>query len=234
MINTSFVNNINMQSPPASDLEIRIDELYNSVQTSGGITLFSQAEPTDMLIRNCRFVGNQASRNAENNSRPVLLKQNGHGGALLVRLSETVGSVISIVDSYFERNWAEVDGGAVYISISDRAAENKFVFSNLTFTHNHILNASGGAVSLNSFNFTHNNTFILEDCNFTSNDGSAGGAFSVALYDSDLLSTDSPDSIKFRRCQFINNSAINEGTAVGLFSLVHVDQVGFPVGFEDW
>ena len=228
------MNNINKQAIPPNDREIRINELYNITQTSGGLTLFSQSEPTDLLIKNCRFIDNQASRNAENNSRPVLLKLNGHGGAILIRLSDTVGSVISIVDSYFERNWAEVDGGAVYISISDRATENQFTFSNLTFTHNHILNASGGAVSLNSFNFTHNNTFILEDCNFTANEGSAGGAFSVALYDSDLLSTESPDSIVFRRCQFINNSATNEGTAVGLFSLVHVDQVGFPVGFEDW
>ena len=234
VIHSTFENNINKQTPPQSDLDIEIDELYNTVQTSGGITLFSQTDPTDMLIQNCRFINNQASRNAPNNTRPVLLKQNGHGGALLVRLSGTVGGKITIVDSHFESNFAEVDGGAIYISISDRASTNQFIFSNITFSDNRIEDASGGAVSLNSFNFTHNNSFHLSDCVFRSNRGSAGGAFSVALYDSDLLSTESPDSISFERCSFVDNAAVNEGTAVGLFSLVHVDQVGFPVSFEDW
>ena len=225
---------MNNRSAPSNDREIQIGELYNTVQTSGGITLFSQVAPTDMLISNCSFIDNQASKNAPNDSRPVLLKQNGHGGAILVRLSGTVGSVVTIIKSNFERNWAEVDGGAVYISLSDNASMNAFTFTDNSFSDNHVLNASGGAVSVNSFNFTHNNTFLLRGCNFTANRGSAGGAFSMALYDSDLLASEFPDSINFERCLFVDNAAENEGTAVGLFSLVHVDQVGFPVSFEDW
>ena len=47
-------------------------------------------------------------------------------------------------------------------------------------------------------------------------------------------SSRNPDSVNFTNCNFIDNAAQNEGTAVGLFSLVHVDQVGFPVAFENW
>ena len=187
-----------------------------------------------MLISNCSFTDNQASKNAPDDPRPVLLKQNGHGGAILIRLSGTVGSVITIVNSTFDRNSAEVDGGAVYISLSDNASLNTFTLNNNAFSNNEVVNASGGAVSVNSFNFTHNNTFLLTGCNFTANRGSAGGAFSMALYDSNLLATEFPDSINFERCLFVDNAAENEGTAIGLFSLVHVDQVGFPVSFEDW
>ena len=74
----------------------------------------------------------------------------------------------------------------------------------------------------------------IKDSHFESNNGSAGSAFSMALYDRHIESTIFPDMIVFRNCSFLNNSAVNEGTAVGLFSLIHVDQVGFPVYFHDW
>ena len=89
-------------------------------------------------------------------------------------------------------------------------------------------------MSVNSFNFTYNNSIIVEDCEFMGNTGNAGGAFSVALYNSNLESTRLPDEVNFTRCGFYSNKAENEGTAVGLFSLVHVDQIGFPVSFTDW
>ena len=96
------------------------------------------------------------------------------------------------------------------------------------------MNKPLGAVSINSFRISYNNTILIEDCHFVGNVGNAGGAFSVALYDSDTSSYDSPDRMNFTNYSFIDNAADNEGTAVGLFSLVHVDQVGFPVSFEDW
>ena len=63
---------------------------------------------------------------------------------------------------------------------------------------------------------------------------SAGGAFSVALYDSNYNSAQYPDTVTFYDCKFIGNSAFREGTAVGLFSVIRVDQIGFPVYFVDW
>ncbi len=188
----------------------------------------------EILIQNCRFISNSANRNDPNNSRPVLLKQNGHGGAILIRLVATDNALVTISDCIFTNNTAQIDGGAIYIFLSSGASSNRFLLSNNAFTKNSVEQASGGAVSVNSFDFTFNNSILVEDCSFVGNDGNAGGAFSVALYDSNLNSTRLPDIVSFTRCRFIGNSAENEGTAVGLFSLVHVDQIGFPVSFIDW
>ena len=180
------------------------------------------------------FLDNSANRNDPNNTRPVLLKANGHGGAVLIRLAEVRDSEIIITDNIFRNNRAQVDGGAIYISLSDSVASNSFLLARNNFMGNIVEEASGGAVSINSFNISFDNSILVEDCNFTGNVGNAGGAFSVALYDSNINSTRNPDSMNFTNCTFYNNAAENEGTAVGLFSLVHVDQVGFPVGFENW
>ena len=214
--------------------ETRIEELYDTITTGGGFTFFSRNRSVNITIDNCTFLHNSANRNDVNNSRPVLLKANGHGGAILIRLAGVENSEITIIDSVFRNNHAQVDGGAIYMSISDGVSLNEVLLARNEFITNIVDQASGGAVSINSFNISYNNTILIEDCHFVGNVGNAGGAFSVVLYDSDTSSSDSPDRMNFTNCSFIDNSADNEGTAVGLFSLVHVDQVGFPVSFEDW
>ena len=214
--------------------ETTIEELYDSITTAGGFTFFSRDRPANIVIENCNFINNSANRNDEGNSRPVLLKANGHGGAVLIRLANVQDSEISITNSVFRNNHAQVDGGAIYLSLSEGVATNRILLVENEFTENVVEEASGGAVSINSFTISFNNTILVEECNFTGNVGNAGGAFSIALYDSDINSTRSPDVVNFTNCSFVDNAAENEGTAVGLFSLVHVDQVGFPVGFENW
>ena len=234
IVNSNFYDNRNNVTVMNPSNETSIDDLYTTVQTSGGITIFTQAQSTNITIDHCNFTNNQASPNPENDTRPVLLKAYGHGGAILVRLSVAVDSTVVISNCRFENNYAEVDGGAIYFTYSDNSSQNVVIIKDTTFISNRVLDASGGAISLNSYNFTYNNSFFLENNTFLSNYGSAGGAFSMALYDSNLMSSELPDEIVFRHCDFVNNSAENEGTAVGLFSLVHVDQVGFPVYFFDW
>lgn len=232
--NTTFVGNINNATPISNSVETSIDDLYNIIQTSGGLTFIAGEHSIDVVIENCSFINNRASYNLPNDSRPVLLKQNGHGGGMLVRLSGTTNGSFIIRDSLFKNNSAEVDGGAVYITYSDNTVHTCIEISRTTFIDNSVQEAAGGAISLNSFNFTFDNVILIRDCMFTGNYGSAGGSVSMALYDSNLNSTDEPDSILFNNCSFIANSALNEGTAVGLFSLVHVDQVGFLVTITDW
>ncbi len=234
LINTMFYNNTNERLSNTETDETTIEDLYNRVQTSGGVTIFLGNSVTSILVDNCVFENNRASKNPVNDTRPVLLKQNGHGGAILIRLNGTANATIDILNSQFINNYAEIDGGGLYVSYSELAQGNMFTFRNLTFDSNTVDEAAGGGVSVNSFSFTFDNTFVFEDCTFINNTGSAGGGFSMALYDSNLDSTETPDGIQFTRCDFISNSASNEGTAVGLFSLVHVDQVGFPVNFSDW
>ena len=233
--NCLFLDNDNQARAEPDVNETTVEELFRTITTGGVFTFFTRnVDFIDVAITNCTFRSNSGNRNNINNSRPVLLKANGHGGAILIRIANVQNSTFRIEDCIFENNSAEVDGGAVFISISRDVSYNQIMLRNNTFMNNRVETASGGAVSINSFNITFNNTITIEDCNFTNNTGNAGGAVSVALYDSNLNSTTFPDAVNFVRCMFINNSAFNEGTAVGLFSLVHVDQVGFPVGFENW
>ena len=233
--NSQFLNNDNQARVEPDVNETTIEELFRTITTGGAFTFFSRnMDFVDITVTNCMFHSNSGNRNDINNTRPVLLKANGHGGAVVIRLENVTNSTFRIEDCVFVNNSAEVDGGAVFISISQKVSSNQFVFRNNNFTNNRVETASGGAVSINSFNITFDNTVTIKDCNFVNNTGNAGGAVSVALYDSDLNSTTFPDAVNFVQCMFINNSAFNEGTAVGLFSLVHVDQVGFPVGFENW
>lgn len=233
--NSLFLNNNNQARAEPDVNETTIEELFRTITTGGAFTFFSRnMDFVDVTITNCTFRSNSGNRNNINNTRPVLLKANGHGGAVLIRLANVQNSTFRIENCSFENNSAEVDGGAVFVSISQEVSSNQFMLTNNTFTNNRVETASGGAVSINSFNITFDNTITIENCSFINNTGNAGGAVSVALYDSNLNSTTFPDTVNFVRCAFINNSAFNEGTAVGLFSLVHVDQVGFPVGFESW
>ena len=235
LTNTHFLDNVNLQEPLPDVNETSIEELYNSITRGGSFTFFNEdSNDVEIIIENCTFVSNVPSRNDINNSRPVLLKAHGHGGGVLIRLANVHNSHVTIENCSFDSNQAEVDGGAVYLSLSRQLSSNTFTFRNNNFTNNVVQLASGGAISVNSFNFTSNNTILVEDCLFQGNGGNAGGAFSLALYDSDSNSTEHPDVVNFTRCIFRSNTAHNEGTAVGLFSLVHVDQVGFPISFENW
>lgn len=172
--------------------------------------------------------------NDANNSRPVLLKANGHGGALLIRLTQVEDAIITITNSRFLNNQAEVDGGGVYFSLSEDYSSSIITLVNTHFLNNVVRESSGGAVSLNLFRFSFNNSFLIQNCTFEGNGANAGGAFSIALYDTGTDSIPYPDSASFENCHFTSNWASNEGTAVGLFALVHVDEVGFPVNFTNW
>lgn len=233
--NSVFVDNHNQARAEPDGNETTVEVLLRTITTGGVFTFFNRdTDFVDITITNCTFHSNSGNRNEPNNSRPVLLKSNGHGGAVLVRLANVQNSTVIIEDCWFQNNLAEVDGGAVFISLSEEVSSNLIVFRNNSFVNNTVETASGGAISINSFNITFNNTVTIEDCEFINNTGNAGGAVSVALYDSNLESTTYQDAVNIIQCNFINNSAFNEGTAVGLFSLVHVDQVGFPVSFENW
>ena len=230
---TIFQDNHNLFPAEPDTNSTNITELYSAIITGGGITYYSN-DTANLEIRNCVFINNSANVNDVNNSRPVLLKTNGHGGAIIVRLSRSENSTINITDSVFDSNYAQVDGGAIYFSFSDMARDNKVNLERINFTRNVVEQASGGAVSINSFSISYSTKVVVRDCDFIDNAGNAGGAFSAVLYDSDEMSATLQDSIDFANCSFINNNASNEGTAVGLFSLVHVDQVGYPVSFNNW
>ena len=231
---TSFLNNNNQIPAERDTSNTTITEIFNSRTTSGGFTYFGRNQNVNILIENCTFTNNTAGLNDANNSRPVLLKANGHGGAMLIRLAQVEDAIITIADSKFINNLAEVDGGGVYFSLSEDFSSSTITLLNNQFLNNMVRESSGGGVSLNLFRFSFNNSFVIHNCTFESNGANAGGAFSIALYDTGTESIPYPDSASFENCLFKSNWASNEGTAVGLFALVHVDEVGFPVNFTNW
>ena len=153
---------------------------------------------------------------------------------MLIRLAKIKNSVISISDSSFENNFAEVDGGAVYFSFSENFSSSSVSIQDCHFINNTALESSGGAISLNSYSGSFNNSFVFQDCEFKRNRADSGGAVGISLYDTTIDSIDQPDSASLQNCSFYGNTAHNEGTAVGLFSHVHVDETGFPVSFINW
>lgn len=184
-------------------------------------------------IEDCIFHNNSGGRNSINNTRPVLLKANGHGGAVLIRLAKVQGAAISILNSRFVDNYAEVDGGAVYFSFSENCSSGFVLITNCQFMNNTVLESSGGAISFNFYRGSFNNSFIIQNSEFNHNRADSGGAIGTVLYDTiDVI--DLPDTASLRNCSFYGNVAAKEGTAVGLFSLVHVDETGFPVSFTNW
>lgn len=232
---TNFLHNQNHIPANIDSENTTIGSLYFSITTSGAFTFYSRdyAE-AKVVIDNCTFHNNSAARNSVNDTRPVLLKANGHGGAVLIRIAGMQNVNISISNSHFEENFAEVDGGAVYLSFSENFSSSFVSITESQFVNNTALESAGGAVSLNLYRGSFNSTFLIEDSEFRLNQGNSGGAVGIALYETTIESTDVPDSASFKRCRFDGNAAQKEGTAVGLFSLVHVDQSGFPVSFTNW
>ena len=212
--------------------EINVESALSEVFLGGAVTFFAHLQTDVFLtIRDCHFVRNHGSRGLDSES-PVLLRENGHGGGMLIQISNVSMSQIFIEDSTFSNNSAEVDGGGLYMSLSNESHDNKIVFQRLTFLNNSASVAGGGAISFNSFQISFNNSIEILNSTFESNNASAGGAVSFVLYQSDPEKT--PDNLNFKNCTFVRNKAENDGTAVGLFSLLHVDEFGFPVLFEDW
>ena len=232
---TDFLHNHN-HIPASDDTDsTTINRLFSTVTTSGAFTFYSRGvENADIVIENCTFYNNSAGRNNLNNTRPVLLKAKGHGGGVLVRLANIQQATISISNSHFENNFAEIDGGAVYFSFSENFSSSSISISDSRFVNNTVLESSGGAVSLNSYSGSFNNSFSFQDCEFVQNQANSGGAIGVALYDTSINGIDLPDSASVENCVFNGNIAHKEGTAVGLFALVHVDETGFPVSFTNW
>ena len=234
VLSTVFVNNTNERDRSVNFMNdtVDIDVLYQRILVGGALTFFSlNRTGAHLTVDECHFQDNVANRN-ENNTRPVLLRENGHGGAVLIRLAGVSYSNVVIQNSRFLHNVAQVDGAGVYLSLSSSATNNTIEFSHLEFHNNTVKEAGGGGISLNSFEVSVSNQIIISDSVFTNNNASAGGAVSLVLYQGDH--EDEQDNLTFRNCTFRNNTAENDGTAVGLFSLLHVDEIGFPVSFEDW
>lgn len=191
LFRTQFLHNINQVSKlQVDDENVTTAELFRSITTSGGLTYFSNSESVELIIDNCIFVNNTAEVDEREKDQPVLLTADGHGGAILVRLSRLTGARIEITNSLFDSNVAGVDGGGIFFSLSGNFSSSNILFRNNTFKNNIALESTGGAISYNIFSFSFNNSMLVESCRFINNSGSAGGAVSVSLYASSLTNVE--------------------------------------------
>lgn len=231
---SQFLDNKNLLPATIGDDAMIANDLYATINSGAGLSLFSIGIETEIVVDNCQFHNNTASENHKDDLNQLLFKQNGRGSAILIRLVGVVHSTIKISGCEFSNNHAQIEGAAIYTSFSDNASSNHILLSGNEFTRNTVELGAGGALGLNSFQFSVNNKIDIEDCVFVENRADSGGAVSFALYDSSEESVIQPDQMHFHNCLFQHNAAVHEGTAVGLFSLVHVDDVGFPVNFSNW
>ena len=210
---------------------IDLDDLNLLSIPGGALTVFSNTT-VNLVIENCIFNNNTANDRAIDDRRPPLLQLDGHGGAVFIRLNGANESSVLFRNSTFESNLARIQGGAVYVSMSSQAANSRFMVEDCTFTGNSAETRAGGALAIVLFNATLNNTFVIRGSTFRGNSAVGGGAVAVIQYD--IHSTEYPDVVVFENCLFELNTAEREGSAVGLFSLLHNDLEPFPASFISW
>ena len=218
---------------PEDSKNTTIQEALNSITTSGGFTYFSNDTQVSIIIEECRFINNTGNSN-ENSTRLQVLSANGRGGGIVVRMADVVEAYINISGSLFEGNKVEIQGGAIHFSFTGTISTSKVHLLNNTFRRNTAQMGNGGAVSWNLIRSSFNNSYTIEDCNFTDNFARSSGAVSFNTYEANVHSFIHPDRARFIRCVFEGNKANVEATAVGLFALVHVEEYGFPVELCNW
>ena len=236
--NCTFLNNHN-QFPSHYDLKSNVttsaDELEHLGILSGGISMYSN-ETISLEVDGCTFVNNSANNNTHYVQRPVRLKPGGHGGAIFLRLPGVYSSNVSIHNSTFISNFAEINGGAIKFRLK-RGNKNVFRISSCNFTNNNASVTSGGALAIELFGDT-DNSFTVEGCTFEQNHAVGGGAISVAVYDfrrnEEGEKGGSADQIVLRNSSFVGNHAKWEGSALGLFSFYPSGEFPSEVVIQDW
>ena len=240
--NTLFTNNTpEFLSPNVSQHRCYFSggqELFfiDNRTTSGGISLYIEDWPTNILIDNCTF--------HENSARPddaVALvrrsEQYGHAGAVNLRLLSSTNSSVCIKRTTFTANTAQAHAGALAISLAGNSSLNNFVITDSIFANNYctINNCTGGAVGIDFISDTEFNTILFSDTNFTENKAKASGAIALSTSVNAVFSPDGlSDQLVLKRCRFEKNAAFFEGTALGAYSLTHTAQIGVPVEIHDW
>jgi predicted outer membrane repeat protein len=223
------LNNISSNQPSFANLDFfQVMDLDNFLSlSSGGLNIYSMAT-VNALIEDSVFVHNTASNIGLHRDRPPLLQLDGHGGAVYVRLRNPNNSNIVFRNTVFDSNGAQIDGGAVYLSMSSGAGYNSIRFDNCSFYNNSVIDTSGGAISVVLFNASVGNEIAVQNCVFEGNSAHGGGAIGIVVYDV-LDSEQNPDSVVIRNSTFRNNRAVREGSAVGIFSLLDSDTSPFEV-----
>ena len=207
--NCTFVNNHN-QYPPfhrvKSNETTSADDLDYFGIPSGGISMYSK-KAISLEVNNCTFVNNLANNNILHVQRPLWLKPGGHGGAIYLQLPDVNSSNVSIYNSSFVSNFAEINGGAINLRLM-RGNNNVFRISSCIFTNNSASETSGGALAIEFSGKCENNSFKVEGCTFKKNHAAHdhGGALAIEIF-----GKSKKNSFAVEECTFKENSADGGG-----------------------
>ncbi|MCL2295755.1 MAG: InlB B-repeat-containing protein, partial [Methanomassiliicoccaceae archaeon] len=149
----------------------------NSVSGYGGGVIYSWNSYTSIDIDGCAFTGNKAIGTGTTSGSDNRVD----GGALYINASSNWGCSLNILNSYFENNFAQDDGGAIIVEGAKTSTRITSRIINCTFTGNTaagasywstagglisagITNGSGGAISY--FGLTESS---ITNCTFYNN-----------------------------------------------------------------
>lgn len=219
-ISCVFTNNHIVRFPAAS-----ASSTYNST-AAGSLSLFAQRRPGNFLVLSSRFFNNYAEIDE-------LVLDYAQGGAISIRALGNYTQVC-IEQTVFDSNRAENDGGAIAVTMGNGTFNAALVISNSTFYNNSCAHplCSGGAISIAVKEKSLYNVIEIISTSFTSNNASTGGA--VAVSTADNVEGSDNDTLMIINCTFSGNTAYYDGTALGAYSLVLVDEISLSIQVQNW
>ena len=194
---TIFLDNINA-APYNNSLEFEVSRELGSTRYSGGLTIFFRnlLYGSHVIIRKSIFKNNKASVNEYNQEdtkqRPTFYIPRGHGGSLLVLFKNSSYNKLTIEDSMFIGNTAELRGGAISIlfyrgsadvsSLGASSSNNNSVTINGCIFHNNMCQGYGGAIDGHAFEAAIANNIFIQNSTIRNNSADQGaGGISFSL-----------------------------------------------------
>ena len=227
------VNQITHRHAQFNHSTIKLDDLDELALSGGGLNILAKnLSSLTALIEGCRFTRNGVIFDSKTSRRPPLFQVDGHGGGAYIRLSAVSNSNVTFSNTVFDSNSAQIDGGAIYISMSNGASHNYIRFDNCQFYNNSVTDTSGGAISVVLYNSTKQNEVLVQDCVFEENSATGGGAIGFVIYDIGGLPYNHTVSVE--NSTFKRNRAVTEGSAIGTYGLIHVDEASFKIQIQNW
>jgi hypothetical protein len=203
--------------------------------SSGGVSHYSESEPTQMYMVDCVFRDNLA-RPDEAVSLPRESDGYGHGGAINMRFSDSSRGQVCVKNCVFESNSAEAQAGGLALTIGGSSSSNDIELLGCHFFNNtcSVKRCTGGAIGIDFFFNTSYNEVLVRETEFVGNFAETGGAISLSTTVGVVTGPDGrSDALILEECLFEENQGFYEGTALAVFSLTHTDQVGLPVNITN-
>lgn len=145
---------------------------------------------------------------------------------------------ICIKSCEFENNTAEAQAGAVGVTVGGPSTRNHIELLDCKFLNNScsLGRCTGGAIGIDFFANTSFNEILIKESEFIRNNArdGMGGAISLSTTVNVVTEDGMSDALVLQSCLFSQNQAFYDGTAVGVFSLTHTDQIGLPINITDW